>query len=421
MNNKILKTILILILGVFSFILLNHHSTQPAQATSPCPSYMDPNSVECFDYLSDQLGNLVDEQGTLQDQLAQEEYEQLSLAQKIAYITTQVAETEKVILTLELKIATNDVQIKLLETDIQDAEDYVSLMKQEINQLESSVNQRITESYKYSFVGPMEIFLDNKGLGNILRKVKYLASTREQDKLSLEDFSKKILELELEEEKLETQQAELQLVRNAIEEEKTELFDEKQNLTAQRIEKNRLLAQSKAEAQALATQIADNAERQTALDAALIAYIEANGDQMRNYGNVSTGTWIGRVSGATHAHSTGPHLHFAITSGSTFLWANIPLLNGHYNLAGDSGYVASGGWHLPIIVAGTLRLPLNGELYLSQDYHQGYSLDMWRPGIAGDPVYAVMEGVLWKGFDGYSHYAIIKHPNGWRSIYLHLE
>ena len=423
LKKNITRILGILFLTLIFFGVLNYNYTPIVEAETLCPSTMDPDSVECLDYLRDQMTALKNEQSTLQSKLKQEEYEQLSLQEKITYITRQVSETEKVIKSLEVEIAANDVQIKLLEKEILETEDYISLMRQEINQLESSVNKRVTESYKYSFVGALELILDSNGFGSVLRKTKYLAVTRSQDKKSLEEFSNKVTDLKTEEEELQKQQAELQLVRNSQEEEKTDLVAERQNLADQKAEKDRLLAQSKAEEQALATQISKNQELQASYDSAIIAYIEAHGDQMADQGWVSKGAWIGRVSSETHACSTGAHLHFGITTtNGSFSYTSVPLLSGYYNLAGDSGYVAWGGWHMPLITAGSLPLPLHGTVILSQDYHQGYSLDMWNPTIAGDPVYAVKEGQLWKGRDQCgSNYAVIQHPNGWKSIYLHLQ
>ena len=53
----------------------------------------------------------------------------------------------------------------------------MSILKQEISALGATVNERITESYKYSFMNIFELFLDSDSMSSVLRKVKYLAST----------------------------------------------------------------------------------------------------------------------------------------------------------------------------------------------------------------------------------------------------
>ena len=431
-----LKILGILFLSLTFFGALNHNYFQPVSADTLCPSYMDPSSIECLNYLRDQLGDLQQEQGRIQNQLKDEEYQQLSLYEKISYITTQVTETEKVIKTLEVEIAANDVQIKLLEDDIQETEDYVSLMKQEINQLESSVYKRVTEAYKYSFVGPLELILDSNGLDSVLRKAKYLAVTRSQDKASLESFSTKVDELNEQEKELEKQQAELQLVRNSQEEEKTELVEERQNLASQKAEKDRLLAQSEAKEVQLLNAYQKNIEQVSALDKAIIEYINSHGDQMADYGWVSAGAWIGNMGNT--GCSSGEHLHFGLNSGHKYDWwgyfySDVNLFSTGYLRKGANSFLywSQDDWWSPIVHAGSLRLPVGGEyVIMTQNEHQGNAIDLvsysrnaWGYKNDGAPIYAIMEGQLYKGTESVcgGKYAEIHHPNGMVSVYLHLQ
>jgi peptidoglycan hydrolase CwlO-like protein len=436
LKKYITKILGILSLTLIFFGVLNYNYYQAAQADTLCPSYMDPDSVECLDYLRDKLGEIQQEQGEIQNQLKEEEYQQLSLYEKISYITTQVTETEKVIKALEVEIAANDVQIKLLEDDIQETEDYVSLMKQEINQLESSVYKRVTESYKYSFVGPLELILDSKGLGSVLRKTKYLAVTRTQDKESLQEFSDKVEELNIQEEELEKQQAELQIVRNSQEEEKTELVDERKNLADQKAEKDRLLAQSEAKEIQLLNAYQKNIERVSALDKAIIQYINAHGDEMADYGWVNAGTWIGNMGNT--GCSDGAHLHFGLNSGHKYDWwgyfySDVNLFSSGYLTKGSNSFLywSQDDWWSPFVHAGSLRLPIGGQyIIMTQDEHQGNAIDLvsysqntWGYKNDGAPIYAIMEGQLYKGTESVcgGKYAEIHHPNGMVSVYLHLQ
>jgi len=77
---------------------------------------------------------------------------------------------------------------------------------------------------------------------------------------------------------------------------------------------------------------------------------------------------------------------------------------------------------------GSWRLPIAGPtVIMSQNYHQGKAIDLIsykfdRSVNFGAPIYAVMEGTLYKAVDGYGgEYAYIRHPNGWTSCYLHLQ
>ena len=188
---------------------------------------MDPTSRECLDYLRKELSKVNKQQSTLEGRLKSEQYQQLSLQEKIKYINTQIEQAERVISTLELEIATKDVEIALLSKEIKEKEDNINLLSQEINMLKEMVNKRVTESYKYSFLRPLELFLDIKNVETILRKTKYLLETRERDKLSLQEYNDTTLQLEEEEAQLAEKKADLQIIRNENEEENNRLKEEK--------------------------------------------------------------------------------------------------------------------------------------------------------------------------------------------------
>jgi len=78
MNKKrIVKILGILLFVTLSFVLLSKPITPTAYAAS-CPSYMDPNSLQCLNYLKDQLEKIQSQQSTLQKQLNNEAYQQLT-------------------------------------------------------------------------------------------------------------------------------------------------------------------------------------------------------------------------------------------------------------------------------------------------------------------------------------------------------
>lgn len=402
----------------------------PSRADSAsCPEYMDPSSVECLDYLRDQLNNLSSANHNIKSQLSNEEYKQLSLTQKIEYIDNQIVQTEKVIKSLEIEIAAHNIEISILEEDITEAEDGIALSKQEINQLENYVNQRVIESYKYSFIGALEIFLDTKNFEDVLRKTKYLISTRERDAQQLESYTLLVKDLEKEEEELSTQKSELQATRLTMEEQQEDLLLEKRNLDNQRDERERLLAESKRKAAELEATYIANTKKLADLDSAIIEYINKYGDQAVNSGHVNAGTWIGRMGNS--GLSGGDHLHFSVNNGlGDLCGGNIYILNGHL-VQGKASWLENiwgTGWAWPYVHAGTMPLPIAGPyVIMSQNYHHGTAIDLisYKTDYTknwGAPIYAVMSGTLYKGVDGYGGvYAYIIHDNGWRSCYLHLQ
>ena len=90
-----------------------------------------------------------------------------------------------------------------------------------------------------------ELFLDIKNFSSVLRKSKYLATTRNNDKKALEQYTNTVSELELVEAELEDNKAQLELKRASREEEKSELGETINTLDSQKKEREKLLAESK--------------------------------------------------------------------------------------------------------------------------------------------------------------------------------
>jgi hypothetical protein len=315
-------------------------------------------------------------------------------------------------------------------------EDNISVLGQEINTLQGAVTKRVTESYKYSFVGPLELFLDSKSFSSILRKTKYLIVTRNQDRLYLEEYSVKSAEFKNEEDILNEEKAELQATRNAIDENRIELAETRNDLSAQKDERERLLAESKIKEAELLAAYQANIKKVADLDKAIINYINTHQSEIVDEGWVTTEMPIGRMGNT--GLSNGAHLHFGLNSGRRYdgwgyFWSDVNLFSGGYLKKGGNSFLYWGYpwyWWSPLIYSGSTRVPLSGAyIIMTQDEHQGNAIDMvsysqnaWGYKNDGAPIYPIMDGQLYKGVDGYGgKYAIIHHTNGMVSVYLHLQ
>ena len=433
--------VLTIFLGVFSlsfFFGLSRYYEKPVIANDGCPLSMTPE--QCLDYLEEQLEDITKEKNAVEGELRAEEYEQLSLEEKISYTNRQIAQTENEIRELELQIATHNVEIKILEETITEMEAAVAVLGQEISNLETSVTKRVTESYKYSFVGPLELFLDIGNLSSILRKTKYLAITRTQDRESLEIFNQKVSEIKEEETILTEKRALLQETRNSLEDEKVVLAETRQELNSQKAERESLLAQSEAKEAALAVEL----EALTKKSNEVTAKISSMLLEMFRSGQIPANTPVeaGDVLGfqGHTGFSYGSHLHLDWSG-----YGGGPLALNYFEIIGGRVY------------GNKAVSPLGDGAWLTQGYHFGYALDMvgtygwnnqkyyvaprqvcctgsfaylgcvpegwYNLNGEGTPVKAIKDGMVTavRVDPCGGKYVIVDHGNGETTLYLHLR
>lgn len=432
--NKRRLLILSVIAILISFVGLLLYDTNPVIAQVSCPPHINPDSLECLDYLREQLSIVQGQQSNIQKKLKDEEYQQLSLQEKINYINKQIRDTEQELKELQIEIAATDIQILLLEKNIQEKEDSISLLKQEMNRLNKAVSQRIMESYKYSFLNQFEIFLDIKNISSVLRKSKYLAMTRNKDREALKKYSSSLIKLKEEESELSESNKKLKDVKDVNEKEKKELGDTKLSLDQQKKTREALLAESRVKGAQLMATYQKNQQRISAIDKAIIDYINTHENEIVDEGWVTTNIAIGRMGNT--GCSGGSHLHFGLNSGKKYdrwgyFYSDIDLFNNGYFQKNGTIYWPAYAWDAPVLTRGTVRLPFNAQyVFMHQTEHQGKAIDMapyskrdWGYKIESAPIYPIMPGQLYKGTESVcgGKYARVMHANGMVSIYLHLQ
>lgn len=434
---KILKvTLFAFAMIVFLFFLMARYEKQKVLAEATCP-YTDP--YKCLDYFYQLEKDLGSKKNSLQKRLNSEEYQQLSLQEKITYINNQITETEKLIKSIQVEIAATDIEIKLAEKDIIEKEDFISLLAQETDILEQTVSQRVTESYKFSFVGPLEIFLDVKSLSTALRRTKYLIATRSRDIESLEIYAIKTQELAKQEQDLTNRKADLQIKRNSIEEEKLELAKEVNALAEQKTEKNKLLAESKARETAYLSQFNSIskllAETEKAEEQLMLRLYQTGLLKADRY--VHKGEVIG-LDGHTGC-SFGTHLHFSFVKDGYYKDPKTYLDNGtlKYPMTGVVITQFYGGSHYALDLVSTnsgyqgwdrytVRYGLCPTVDNILNKRKAAGLSDWNLAYQrgeGGKVYAAIDGYFTHKTDKYgANYGMIISKDGKMvTYYVHLK
>jgi hypothetical protein len=444
MKRKNIEYISLFVMGILVLFLSLNFTYTKVYAEDLCPGIPD-DSQECLEYLQNEYDQLQGEKSNLQKRLEAEEYQQLSLGEKINYLSKQISQSEKLIASKEVEINTQTVEIYLLEKDIQKKEDSIAVMKQEISVLEESVSQRIEESYKYSFIGTLEIFLDGGDFGSILRKTKYLIETREKDKIALVEMNDRVGELRAEELALADEKKSLEEKRYQLEEDRTQLVTDKKELDVQKAEYNKLLTESKLKSAEYEAKINSLTKAAAEIDNAVAKLIL----QLYNTGKLGDGTHVGRgdvigIDGHTGC-AYGTHLHYVVYKNNV-IQNPLNYLTGTY-------YLSSGFFHVPMsgaVLTQGYRPPNNPSHYAidmistnsgnqsGEKYcvHEGelkcdvsFENCSWNPSSwfnlrgEGAPVRASDDGTVFYYTDWYGgKYAVLIHDDEiYKTLYLHLK
>lgn len=390
-----------------------------------CPASMPP--AERLACLQEQAAIIQERKSHLEGSINAEDLEQLSLYEQISYLASRIEEAELNIAELEINIEKKNVEVSLLGEDILDIQNNIDTLTQEINVLEDAMKKRTKSSYKMTFMSPLEILLDSADFETLMRKMKYIIEVKKKDRTVLSDMSLTKNQLKDEEAILEEKRNEVQTKRNEIESERAELAEERTNLESQQGQQHVLLAQSQQREQEYLAQLEDTRSQQSALDAQiaeLIAQMWESGD-LASEGYVTAGTPIG-LMGSTGC-STGAHLHFSINDGSGhptywYFYGNINPWAGYLVKGPDAAWTGWDGWVYYYIHPGAFILPVAAPVVITQDFHQGMSIDMVSLQGAGAVVYAAHSGMLTRGVESIcgGKFAVVE-GDGIVTGYLHLQ
>ncbi len=430
-----LKKLTIVFVVITSLLFL----ASPLYANDICPEGMDLD--QCRKDLEKKMADLERQGKVVTQNLSAERYNQLSLSQQIDYTKRKISESEFEIKKTEIELETKNVEIRMMERDIEETQNNIATVQQESQKLESSISKRLSMSYKYSFMNPVELLVNSQDLNMLLRKMKYLVDTRNNDKVLLGEMRDKNVVLDAQEKVLGTRKLDLEKTRIEVENKKTDLFKQKENLASQQKEHTRLLALSKqreASYEATLTEIQKMQNQVTNQIQEIIRLMYERGQIAVNR-PVKKGEIIG-FQGYT-GYTYGAHLHLVVYNSSG--QSVNPFSAGYFSGGSLGAPVGSSTYHLPV-AGGVLtqsfwasHRAIDIQSHSSGDQSGGtyngaelscYGLSPRRAGNyntrgTGAPIYAITSGyvsdVQVDACGG--KYVVLKHDDGGSSLYLHLK
>ena len=406
-----------------------------------CPDTL--TDQQCLDYLQEEARKLNSEKAQLQSEISKEQYQQLTLQQRLNYLAGQIKSIEKNIQKIEVDIETKNVEIRILDHDIEKIKNNITTMQQEINTLNDIIRKRVYYSYRYTKIGLPELFLESKDLTSLLKQIKYLQEIRKNDLQQMSIMAEKKQDLKEEEKKLKEKQLEKEKSRKELDEAKKELYAQKSKLKENQNEQARLYQISQQKEDEYAKELQKTKEKEKKITKQISDLIMAlyRSGQLPANTPVKKGDIIGYEGHS--GYSYGSHLHFSVFQNG---YSINPFTSGYIRLSGGRIYAGPNGVS-----------PLGEGAIMSQGFHMGYAIDLLglynqtndmyyvkantvcchgaysylgcvAPGWyslrgEGTPVRAIADGRVTRVATDPcgGKYVIVDHGNGRTSLYLHLR
>ena len=354
-----------------------------------------------------------------QEKLQQLKQQKNTLSSQIQYMDTQIYLTGLQISATEQKIVETAKEINLLGSRIEG-------LDQSLDYLSKLLIKRVVEGYKKRPFSVFSLILDNKNANDFLNQVKYLKTAQTNNQKLLYTVQETKTNYEEQKKLREEKKTELDKL--------TETLNyQKQSLDNQRIQKQKLLADTQNDEKVYQRRLADAQRELSQVQGAASVLQDATPIQVKK------GEFIG-TQGNT-GYSFGDHLHYGIYNYSSI--SQISTGNWYYNNWIDPSEILSSKtvrWETGCessssrtVGNGNFEWPMDpsaisqgsGITCYSNTYYKGNphpAWDMW--GSIGTAIRASEEGkayfcrnCLGDGGNG----VFIFHPNGKMTLYWHLQ
>ena len=356
--------------------------------------------------LSNQLAENLKKQEELKRKISDAQNQESTLASQIIYIENQIA-------LRELEIEETETRIAQLKEDIGVLSGKLKNVEQDLNYLTSVSNERLRTIYMESYKQPLDVFIGSSAnFNDLIVKARYAQDVRAQDVALL---------LELKDTKANYTKQKQELENKKAEEEglKQKLASQRSDLDYQKGGKQNLLSATKNDEQTYQNLLAQTQAEQAALERLISSFGVKIGPVKR--GDVVA------FQGNTGC-SSGSHLHFALIVGGSPIDPLPKLNSGSLRWPLDppvtitQGFYGTflnyGGVHGALDIVKSYGAPVkaaeSGTAY--RDTFGG----CWRQNSTGNLRFGAKPGSGWS-YTGDANAVTIDHPNGWRTLYLHVK
>jgi peptidoglycan hydrolase CwlO-like protein len=394
MKNVLIRILLTVVLFVFSGSILIY-----AQTKTPTPT-------------PDKSGQLND----LSKKIAELESKVADLKSQGKTLSAQITAMDNQIKLTEYRIDSTQQQITDLTLDIDSATKRVQNLEHSLSDVSRVLINRIVATYEIGNIGPIHILASSNDISDLIKRANYIKIVQAHDKKLMYNAQQARNDYENQKNIFEEKKKRIEALKDQLEEYTKQLDQDK-------INKEKLLAQTKGSE---ATYQALLAETKAEFEA-IQGIVSGRGIE-GVVGNVSQGTMIATIKQGASCNSSGTHLHFTVSrNGSTENPFNYLKSADHNNKSGGDAFNPSGSWDWPI------NTPIQ--------FHQGYGNTSFASGpssfykfhngidISSSSllVRAVRAGTLYQGsYTGNGgcrlQYVRVNHTeDGLDSFYLHVN